>query len=148
MKKDFFLISAFLLMILSYFIITSFFTNFNPFIEKNFKYKINFCTNTSSDERGNFINVKVENNSIIFNQTLILYCNANNETLKLRYEHKNNEIIVKEVFDSKIIARCLCPTSIEGSIINLENGEYALKFLFINKYLGLEEELDYFEVKI
>lgn len=145
-KKYVLLILALFLTILSYFLAITNFKNFNPFVNQDFSYKIYSCNKSSEDI--NLINVQTKNNSIIFNQTLMLYCNANNDNFKLKYSKKNNELLIREVFNAKEVTGCVCPTIIEGSITNIERGDYKLRFLFVNKYVNMNEELDFFEIQI
>ncbi|MBI5871663.1 hypothetical protein HZB88_01105 [archaeon] len=78
----------------------------------------------------------VSGNSLKFFQVLNVYCNANEDNLKIVYSKEGNSLLVNEVFDSDEVTRCMCPFKINGEISGLERGSYGFTFSFENKYAG------------
>lgn len=114
----------------------------------DFQYEMKTCE--GRDEfKNNSINIEVLNNSIKFNQILNIYCNADKDNLKLEYKGEGNDLEINEIFDSTLIAKCVCPIEITGEIFNLEKGNYKITFVFDNKYTNQKEVLDTlgFEIK-
>lgn len=92
---------------------------FKVFTTRNFTYNLKGCQNQGA----NSLNLSPVGNSLKFVQVLNTYCNAQeNLTLNQGLSGKNMEI--REVFDGKTVARCVCPLAIEGQINGLEKGKY------------------------
>ena len=77
----------------------------------------------------------VSEGEVHFDQKLVTYCNANEDNLKLELETDKDQIVVREIFDSDMVVKCVCPLTIEGAVSGLEKGrDYKVRFVFENKY--------------
>ncbi|WP_455142853.1 hypothetical protein [Candidatus Hodarchaeum mangrovi] len=93
-----------------------------------FDYEINICTDCggipSWDDNG--LNVSIIDQSIVFNQKIILNCVVNKDNLQLKLTESGENLTITEKFDYSIVANCNCPVFIIGSISNLKYECYTL----------------------
>jgi hypothetical protein len=71
----------------------------------------------------------VKNHSLEFEHNLNIYCNANEENLKLELHKNKNTLEIREIFMSGTRTMCNCPIKIKGQINNLRAGKYTLLFV-------------------
>jgi hypothetical protein len=96
------------------------------------KYSIEKCLKSASKvvESKININIKVQDNNILFDHFLDTYCNALEDNyLSLDSKVEGNLIEVNEVFNGEAV-KCVCSFPIKGEITNLEKREYTIKFIY------------------
>ncbi|MHA2248424.1 MAG: hypothetical protein ACXADY_25980 [Candidatus Hodarchaeales archaeon] len=94
-----------------------------------FDYEFNTCSDCglpSWDD--NEINVSSVDQSIVFNQKLILNCAVSKNNLQLKLTESGENLTITEKFNYSVVASCNCPVSIIGSISNLRYKCYTLTF--------------------
>lgn len=95
-----------------------------------FDYEINKCTDydglPSWDD--NRLNVSIIDQSIVFNQKLILNCVASKDNLQLKLTESGENLTITQKFNYSFVANCNCPVFINGSIFNLKYEFYTLTF--------------------
>jgi len=121
----------------------------NPFetYSKDFQYEIKSCESGELFKK-NLVDIVVLGNAIKFNQILNTYCNVNKDNLKLKYNRQGNNLEINEIFKSRIVARCICPLEITGTISNLKKGIYKIEFVFDNRYVNQKRVIDVLEFEI
>lgn len=96
-----------------------------------FDYEFSICTDCGlpgwvGDTE---INVSSIDQSIVFNQKLILNCVVNKDNLQLKLTESGENLTITEKFNySSFVASCDCPVFIRGSISNLRYKCYTLTF--------------------
>ena len=75
------------------------------------------------------INVSLGDHGLVFDQTLIYYCdfNPSNFTMEL-HQVGSNLTIIEQYADDGLVTDCLCPVKISGIISPLEEANYTLTF--------------------
>lgn len=97
------------------------------------------------------INVFSSENEVIVNQILNIYCCpeiTDPEYFALKMELVNNNLTIREIFNSTWVCRCICPFRIDGTISNITAGSYNLRFMWENKYLNRTGMFNVFNITI
>ena len=121
--------------------------NYSKVRLEDFQYEVKGCKGDGYS-KNNLVNITVLDNSIEFNQTLITYCNANKDNLKLEYSRQGNTLKINEIFESAMVTKCICSVEIKGRISNLEKGVYKIGFVFDNRYTNQKTKLDTLDFEI
>jgi hypothetical protein len=96
---------------------------------KYFNYTIGKCDQSEADFLPSNVQIETKNHSLEFEHNLNIYCNANEENLKLELHKNGNTLEVREIFTSDTRTMCNCPIKIKGKINNLKAGKYNLSFV-------------------
>jgi hypothetical protein len=96
---------------------------------KYFNYTIGKCDQLEADFLPSNVQIETKNHSLEFEHNLNIYCNADEENLKLELHKNGNTLEVREIFTSDTRTMCSCPIKIKGQINNLRTGNYTLSFI-------------------
>ncbi|MGC9779596.1 MAG: hypothetical protein HZR80_10175 [Candidatus Heimdallarchaeota archaeon] len=114
--------------------------------EQDFHYVVDF--NCCNNNLAASIKIQIEGNNIVFKQILRIYCNADNKNFEITISYEGSTIIIREIFDDDIVARCICPIKIYGSINNVSSSFTALHFIFDNQYVNQVHTIETFNILI
>jgi hypothetical protein len=110
---------------------------------ENFEYSISECgeVEIGDEELVQGIRLEVSDGSIVMQQIIESFCNANDD-MGLQLKREGNVLEIKEVYVNSLAAECICVFDIQATIDNLEPGEYELKVRYKEPYSEFETLLE------
>lgn len=110
----------------------------------DFQYSVNF--NTCRTENPQRLSIQKIGKYITFEQVLWIYCNAYSGNFELELSKDEQIIIIREIFNDTIVARCICPIRIRGSIYNVTSDFTSIQFIMDNRYVDEVEIIKTFKI--